>query len=107
MLEKATPLKASNWTTSVSIAEDVEALVGGQPEIRNLQTLALFSTSHPIALLPEADEEDVAEERRIWEEGRLFERIFEGLMAFLDSVRVSPNSVWSAIHPTADGILRG
>ena len=61
----------------------------GNPEIRNLQKLALFATSHPISLPSEADEEDNQEERRIWDEGRLFDRIFDGLMTFLDPARVS------------------
>lgn len=87
VLDKATPLKSSASSISTSIAEDVEALVSGQPDIRNLQKLALFSTSHLISLPSAGDDEDVNEDRRGWEDGRLFERVFDGLMAFLNPTK--------------------
>ena len=52
-----------------------------------MHKLALLSKSHPISLPSEADEENIADERRIWEEDGLFERIFEGLLAFLEPKR--------------------
>ena len=75
--------------TAASIASDVESLTSGHAEVQNLQSIALFSTSHPIALPADADEEDISEAKRVWENDRLFERVFEGLMAFLDTGKVS------------------
>ena len=89
VLDKASPLKSSTAATAVSIALDVESLTSGHAELRNLQKIALFSTSHPIALLADADEEDITEEKRVWENERLFERVFEGLMAFLETGKAS------------------
>lgn len=91
VLEKATPLELDTPTVAKSIEEDMKALASGQAEIRNLQKLSLFSTSHPISLPVGADPKDIAEEKGVWEEDRLFARVFEGLMAFLDPTRVSPH----------------
>jgi CLIP-associating protein 1/2 len=68
----------------------MEALQSGQPGIRNLQKLLLYSSEHPIpALGPNVDEDDVEDAKKLWEEDRLFERIFDGLMAFLSPDQVS------------------
>jgi CLIP-associating protein 1/2 len=52
----------------------VVALQSGTPELRNLQKLTLFSTSHPLT----AGEDD-----SVWTTGRLFARVFEGLVVYL------------------------
>ena len=52
--------------------------------MRHLQKLALFSSSHPISIPSAAiDSDDIAEETRIWEVDQLFERVYNGLAAFL------------------------
>jgi CLIP-associating protein 1/2 len=48
--------------------------MSGTPELRNLQKLTLFSTSHPVS-------EDEA--KKVWTEGRLFGRVFDGLLSYL------------------------
>ena len=96
VIEQTTPLKPTTSTVSSAISLDVEALQGGSPEIRNLQKLSMFSSAHAIPL-PAAhsadhgddDKDEIADEREIWDADRLFERIFEGLMAFLDPAKVS------------------
>lgn len=92
VLDKASPLKQSGAAASSStqLQSDVEALESGQPGIRNLQKLVLFSSEHPVPTLgPNIDEDDVEDAKRIWEEDKLFERIFEGLMSFLEAEQVS------------------
>jgi CLIP-associating protein 1/2 len=87
-MEQATPLKSAGPSPASTIDDDVSALLAGQPEMRNLQKLALFSTSHPIEIPEDADEEDIADARKVWEDNRLFVRIFEGLVAYLDASKV-------------------
>jgi CLIP-associating protein 1/2 len=73
-LDKASPFKTNSPAPATAIEADTTALQSGTPEMRNLQKLTLFSTSHPISA--EGDE-------AIWTEGRLFARTFDGLVAFL------------------------
>jgi CLIP-associating protein 1/2 len=73
-LDKASPFKTNLPAPAAAIEADTTALQSGTPEMRNLQKLTLFSTSHPISA--EGDE-------AIWTEGRLFARTFDGLVAFL------------------------
>ncbi|KAK4684711.1 hypothetical protein P7C73_g5453, partial [Tremellales sp. Uapishka_1] len=89
LLDKATSLKPSIPANSGSsvIQADVEALRSGQPDLRNLQKLALFSSSHHISLPEEGDDDDIVEERRVWQDGKLFEKIFDALMSYLDPSR--------------------
>jgi CLIP-associating protein 1/2 len=94
-MEQATPLKSAGPSPASAIDDDVSALLAGQPELRNLQKLALFSTSHPIEIPEDADEEDIAEARQVWEDNRLFVRIFEGLVAYLDASKVSRADGWT------------
>lgn len=75
-LDKASPFKTSAPAPASAIEPDVASLETGSPELRNLQKLTLFSTSHPIS------DED-SESLSVWKSGRLFERIFNGLMSFL------------------------
>jgi CLIP-associating protein 1/2 len=63
----------------------VEALVAGQPTLKNLQKITLFSSQSSIPLVPGGAEDATV---AVWEEGRLFDRIFDGLMAFLDPKKV-------------------
>ncbi|ORY28597.1 clasp N terminal-domain-containing protein [Naematelia encephala] len=79
--EAATPLKSAVNGSVSSVLDDVEALEAGQPSVHNLQKLLLFSSSHPVSSAVD-DHEDDAVDRRIWEESRLFERIFDGLMGY-------------------------
>lgn len=92
VLEKASPLKQTGAaaTSASQLQPDLEALQSGQPGIRNLQKLLLYSSEHPIpALGPNVDEDDVEDAKKIWDEDSLFERIFDGLMAFLSPDQVS------------------
>lgn len=50
--------------------------MSGTPELRNLQKLTLFSTSHPVS-------ENEDEAKKVWTEGRLFGRILDGLLSYL------------------------
>jgi CLIP-associating protein 1/2 len=90
VLDKASPLRTNGPSPASSIREDVEMLVSGQPELRNLQKLALFATSHPISSdgIDDLDDED---DKRIWEEDKLFDRVFQGLADFLEPSRVCPS----------------
>ncbi|WRT65948.1 uncharacterized protein IL334_002899 [Kwoniella shivajii] len=74
LLDEVSPLKPSAPAPSSAILPDLEALSNGTPTIRNFQKLTLFSTSHPIH-----GEED----RKIWEEGKLFEKVLNGLFKFI------------------------
>lgn len=60
----------------------------------------LFSQAHDIALEnshdDEVDREDIAEQKLVWEEQRLFDRVFDGLMAFLDPKRVGRPALLSS-----------
>lgn len=91
VLEKASPLKQNGSASSTSqLHPDVEALESGQPGVRNLQKLLLFSSEHPIPPLgPNVDEDDVEDAKKVWMEDRLFERIFAALIAFLTPDQVS------------------
>lgn len=81
-LDKASPLRASA-TVAAAIEPDIRALGSGNPEMRNLQKLTLFSTSHPIT---SGEEEE--DDKRVWEEDRVFDRISDGLLSFLQPERV-------------------
>lgn len=90
MLEKASPLKQIGGIGGAkSIQADIDALESGSPTLRNLQKLVLFSGENRIPVENTADEDDVADATRIWEEERLFERVFEGLMRILTPKQVS------------------
>ncbi|OCF56681.1 hypothetical protein L486_05535 [Kwoniella mangroviensis CBS 10435] len=78
LMDKASPLKSTTPATSSAITEDIQGLLSGQPTLRNLQKLALFSTSHPVH-----DTEDVEEEKKVWIDDRIFENILQGLLEFL------------------------
>jgi CLIP-associating protein 1/2 len=82
-MDKATPLRSNGSSSASAIQEDVASLISGRPEIRNLQRIALFSQSHPISAVEAFDGDEDLEGREIWEEGRLFDRTFHGLMNFL------------------------
>jgi CLIP-associating protein 1/2 len=73
-LDKASPFKTASPAPASAVEPDVAALQSGTPELRNLQKLTLFSTSHPVT---------TSEDEAIWTGGRLFARIFEGLVAYL------------------------
>jgi CLIP-associating protein 1/2 len=73
-LDKASPFKTASHAPAFAVEPDVSALQGGTPELRNLQKLTLFSTSHPVT---------TSEDEAIWTGGRLFARVFEGLVAYL------------------------
>ncbi|WOO85720.1 Protein STU1 [Vanrija pseudolonga] len=93
LLDQATSLNADRELTKETIEEDVGALTSGSPTLGNLQRLVLFSQAHDIALEnsldDEVDREDIAEQKLVWEEQRLFDRVFDGLMAFLDPKRAT------------------
>ena len=82
LMDKATPLKALTPDPTSAVVPDVEALEHGLPTLRNLQKLALF-----------AEEQGQGPAgARAWRDGKLFERVFEGLMGFLQPSKVSPAS---------------
>ena len=85
LLDKASPLKSAQPDPAAAIVGDLEELEKGTPNLKNLQKLALFSESHPLSI----DEEEGEGDERIWKEGKLFDRIFEALTAFLDPAKVS------------------
>lgn len=94
LLDKASPLRGHNGRLNgngdsaspyLSIRGDVEAIESGSIEMRNLQKLALFSEEYPM----KGDDEEIRHSTRIWTEERLFERLFEGLIEFLDPHNVS------------------
>ncbi|EIW72825.1 hypothetical protein TREMEDRAFT_42004 [Tremella mesenterica DSM 1558] len=87
LLDKASPLKSTTNTPSSAITEDVISLEKGNPEIRNLQKLALFSSSHPISQSTMESEDEFESDKSIWNEGRLFERVFDGLVAYLEPTK--------------------
>ncbi|WWD05459.1 hypothetical protein V865_003536 [Kwoniella europaea PYCC6329] len=78
LMDKASPLKSTTPAPSSAITEDIQGLLSGQPTLRNLQKLALFSTSHPVH-----DTEDVEEEKKVWIDDKVFENILQGLLDFL------------------------
>ncbi|WWD18182.1 hypothetical protein CI109_102631 [Kwoniella shandongensis] len=80
LLEKASPLKSSSPTPASAIIADIEALESGEPQLRNLQKIALFSAAHPITSV---DEEEMEGEKKIWLEGNMFDRVVNGLWAIL------------------------
>jgi CLIP-associating protein 1/2 len=77
-LDKASPFKTVFPAPASAVEGDVVALQSGTPELRNLQKLTLFSTSHPIS---------TDKDESIWTEDRLFARIFEGLVGYLKPER--------------------
>ena len=89
LLDKASPLKSGDHTRdpTSAIQNDIEGLESGSPQLRNLQKLALFAESHKIP--GGGEEEDGRDAVGLWQEGRVFDRIFDGLMVFLDHTKVS------------------
>lgn len=79
-LDKASPFKTASPAPASAVEPDVAALQAGTPELRNLQKLTLFSTSHPVT---------ISEEEAIWTAGRLFSRVFDGLVGYLRPERDS------------------
>ncbi|WWC96688.1 hypothetical protein V866_003560 [Kwoniella sp. B9012] len=77
LMDKASPLKSTTPTPSSAITEDIQGLISGQPTLRNLQKLALFSTSHPVH-----NTEDVEAEKKVWIDDKVFENILQGLQEF-------------------------
>lgn len=96
VLEKASPLRPTSPSPASAISADLDALTSGNVEMRTLQKLALFSSEHDVPLSTgESDEtegDDMEREAamRVWKENRLFDRLWEGLMQFLQPDRVSP-----------------
>jgi hypothetical protein len=86
-LDKASPLRGTA-TASAAIDQDTKALQAGSPDMRNLQKLTLFATSHPIT---SGEEEE--DDKKIWDEARLFDRVLDGLLGFLQPDKVS-NPGW-------------
>ncbi|WVW80419.1 hypothetical protein I302_102400 [Kwoniella bestiolae CBS 10118] len=85
LMDKASPLKSTTPAPSSAITEDIEGLTSSQPTLRNLQKLALFSTSHPVHNDEGVDmeDQDLEEEKKVWNDDRVFERILQGLLNFL------------------------
>ena len=77
-MDKASPFKTASPAPASAAESDVAALQSGTPELRNLQKLTLFATSHPVT---------TSEDEAIWTGGRLFARIFEGLVSYLKPER--------------------
>jgi CLIP-associating protein 1/2 len=73
-LDKASPFKTVSPAPASAIEPDVTAMQSGTPELRNLQKLTLFSTSHPIS---------TTEDEAVWTQDRLFARIYDGLVGYL------------------------
>lgn len=73
-MDKASPFKTASPAPASAVEPDVAALQSGSPELRNLQKLTLFSTSHPVT---------TSEDETVWTEGRLFARTFEALVSYL------------------------
>jgi CLIP-associating protein 1/2 len=86
-MDKATPLRSNGPTPASAIQDDIEALSSGRPDLRDLQKIALFSSSHPISV-GESSEDVDGEDGSIWEENRVFDRIFDGLTDFLQPDQV-------------------
>ncbi|ODO07599.1 hypothetical protein L198_01180 [Cryptococcus wingfieldii CBS 7118] len=90
LMDKASPLKPTTPSPASAIVPDLESLSSGNIELRNLQKLALFSSSHPVRADPE-EEEDLSEserdvitsERKLWEDDSLFERLLDSLLMYL------------------------
>ena len=85
LMDKASPLKSQSRDPSKVILRDAEELQSGRPSIRALQKLALFAEEHPLT----GDPEDVEINEQIWKEGRVFDKMFGGLMTFLDPRKAS------------------
>ncbi|WWC88149.1 uncharacterized protein L201_003054 [Kwoniella dendrophila CBS 6074] len=85
LMDKASPLKSTTPSTSSAVTEDIRALSSGQPSLRNLQKIALFSTSHPVHNEDGLDGESSAEEeKKVWSNDGTFEKILQGLLRFLE-----------------------
>ncbi|KAL1405184.1 suppressor of tub2 mutation [Vanrija albida] len=82
---------ADHELSNATIEADLTALASGSPALENLQRLVQFSQAHPITLEDvhddDVDREEIAEQKLVWEEQRLFDRVFDGLIAFLDPKR--------------------
>jgi CLIP-associating protein 1/2 len=74
LMDKASPLKSASASPDPveAILPDIQALENGSPSLRTLQKLVLFAEQPGEA----------------WKESRVFDRIFDGLMSFLDPTRV-------------------
>ncbi|WVQ97020.1 hypothetical protein IAU59_004130 [Kwoniella sp. CBS 9459] len=91
LMEKASPLRPTTPAPSSAIIPDVEALESSEPTMRNLQKLALFSSSHPIpaqsyedhAEDDDGDDDEAERAREVWEEDKVFDRVLAGLLRFL------------------------
>nr|XP_018264986.1 uncharacterized protein I303_03168 [Kwoniella dejecticola CBS 10117]OBR87144.1 hypothetical protein I303_03168 [Kwoniella dejecticola CBS 10117] len=88
LLDKASPFRSTTPAPSSAISEDLDALTSGQPSLRNLQKIALFSTSHPVNASTNEEEEvefeeDHKRDLKVWEDDRVFEKILAGLLTFL------------------------
>lgn len=79
-----------------SIEQDVTALAAGQPDISNLQRLTALSKQHQITLPGQPEEDNIAKERLIWVNDRLFDRILQSLVTFLDPAQVRPFGLTSS-----------
>ena len=56
--------------------------------MRNLQKIVLFSQENPISSEEQATDDEIAAQRQMWEDEGLFDRMFDGLTAFLDPSNV-------------------
>jgi hypothetical protein len=88
--EQASPLRLAAPLSVSAVEDDVGALESGKPSNRHLQRLSVFSSDHKIPLREASDKDDgsVAEVTLMWNEGRLFDRIFGGVLAVLEPTRV-------------------
>ncbi|WVO13086.1 hypothetical protein L204_100696 [Cryptococcus depauperatus] len=87
LLDRASPFKSPAPLPISAIQADWNGLSSGSPTLRNLQKLALFSSSHPIRQQPEESQEDDwrewNEERTFWENEGLAEKFLDDLLTFL------------------------
>jgi len=86
-LEQVRPYEKEALDTS-AIQADIASLSAGRPDIVNLRRLADFSEQHKIALAGQPDEDNIAEQRLVWVDDRLFDRVLQGLVEFLEPAQV-------------------
>jgi CLIP-associating protein 1/2 len=85
VIEQASPLKSETGNAAPCVQEDVTGLLSNTPTLKNLQKLTLFSTNNALPLdMEDADRNEIVQRRAMWEEDALFDRMFDGLMVFLD-----------------------
>lgn len=89
-MDQASPARQPTGQTpsDEGIEADVQALANGRATTRTLQRITLFSTNHPIAESDSNGESASDGHRQLWEKDQLFERIFDGLMDFLQPSQV-------------------